>query len=156
MDVIIRDITDNDVEAISAMTAESTLGELYFESDASAVAAAMKSGTRGNQVLIAELEGVPVGFIWFDLSGVFRIHPYVNLQFVRRDLRGRGFGRLLMEAFESRAREVSEKAFLAVAEFNFRAAAFYEALGYKGVGSVPGLYRDGVTENLYVKQIGHM
>ncbi len=153
MNIIIRDMTADEIPEIANMTANSTMGELYFKSDAVEIQNLLENARKNEKVLVALVEGKAVGFIWFDLSGVFRIHPYVHLHFVRTDMRGQGIGQSLIEAFEANASEISSKAFLAVAEFNYRASAFYERIGYKFVGSIPGLYREGVSENLLMKNI---
>jgi len=142
-----------EISEIAVMTANSTMGELYFQSDAEKIQNILENARRDEKVLVAIVEGKVVGFIWFDLSGVFRIHPYVHLHFVRTDMRGQGIGRSLLEAFESSASNISSKTFLAVAEFNYRASALYESLGYRPVGSIPGLYREGVSENLLMKNL---
>ncbi len=153
MNVIVRDMKIEEIPDVAIMTTNSTMGELYFQSDAKKVQSILESARRDEKVLVAEVEGKAVGFIWFDLNGVFRIHPYIHLHFVRTDMRGQGIGKALLKAYEQSASRVSTKTFLAVAEFNFRASALYEAEGYKFVGSVPGLYREGVTENLLMKNL---
>jgi ribosomal protein S18 acetylase RimI-like enzyme len=45
----------------------------------------------------------------------------------------------------------SSKVFLVVADFNPEAKRLYERMGYRQVGAIPGLYRDGVTEYLMMK-----
>ncbi|WP_430883117.1 GNAT family N-acetyltransferase [Fusibacter sp. JL216-2] len=153
MDIIVRDMQIEEISDIAVMTANSTMGELYFQSDADKVQTILENARRDERVLVAVVDGKAVGFIWFDLNGVFRIHPYIHLHFVRTDMRGQGIGKALLKAFEESAVQISPKTFLAVAEFNFRASALYETEGYKFVGSVPGLYREGVTENLLMKNL---
>jgi len=154
LNIIIRDMSEEEIPEIAVMTANSTMGELYFKSDVKKIQRILENANRDEKVLVAIVDKKPAGFIWFDLRGVFRIHPYVHLHFVRTDMRGQGIGRSLVEAFESSSKEISNKTFLAVAEFNYRASALYETLGYKQVGTIPGLYREGVAENLYMKNIG--
>lgn len=153
MNIVIRDMTSEEVPEIAVMIANSTMGELYFESNSFKIEDILVNARRDEKVLVAVVEGQVVGFIWYDLNGVFRIHPYVHLHFVRTDMRGQGVGTSLLQAFEANALEISSKTFLAVAEFNFRASALYEKQGYRFVGSIPGLYREGVAENLLMKQI---
>jgi len=153
MNIIIRDMTSEEVPEIAVMIANSTMGELYFDSNSDKIEKILANARRDERVLVAVVEGQAVGFIWYDLNGVFRIHPYVHLHFVRTDMRGEGVGTSLLEAFEANALSVSDKAFLAVAEFNYRASGLYEKQGYKFVGSIPGLYRQGVAENLLMKSI---
>ena len=58
---------------------------------------------------------------------------YVNLMWVREDLRGQGFGRQLLEKAEAEARQRGAKrAYLDT--FSFQAPAFYKKLGYEEFG----------------------
>jgi ribosomal protein S18 acetylase RimI-like enzyme len=41
--------------------------------------------------------------------------------------------------------------FLVVADFNPEAKRLYESLGYRQVGVIPGLYKEGVSEQLMMK-----
>ncbi len=58
---------------------------------------------------------------------------YINLMWVREDLRGHGFGRQLLAMAETEARERGAKhAYLDT--FSFQAPAFYKKAGYKEFG----------------------
>ena len=58
---------------------------------------------------------------------------YINLMWVREDLRGQGFGRQLLEKAETEARQRGAKrAYLDT--FSFQAPAFYKKLGYEEFG----------------------
>ena len=58
---------------------------------------------------------------------------YINLMWVREDLRGQGFGRQLLEKAETEARRRGAKrAYLDT--FSFQAPAFYKKLGYEEFG----------------------
>lgn len=46
----------------------------------------------------------------------------------------------------------ANKIFLVVADFNPEAKRFYEKVGYRQVGEMPGLYREGITEYLMMKE----
>jgi GNAT superfamily N-acetyltransferase len=60
----------------------------------------------------------------------------VDLLWVKEDLRGRGYGRQLMEVVEEKARELGAKnAYLDT--FSFQAPGFYEKLGYRVFGELP-------------------
>jgi len=45
-----------------------------------------------------------------------------------------------------------DKLFLVVADFNPNAKGFYESMGYHQVGEIPGLYREGITEYIMMKE----
>jgi ribosomal protein S18 acetylase RimI-like enzyme len=71
---------------------------------------------------------------------------------VKREHRGEGVGKELLRFFEEGVFENSSKAFLVVADFNPDARRLYERLGWRQVGAIPGLYREGVTEYLMMKE----
>lgn len=60
---------------------------------------------------------------------------YINLLFIREDLRGLGYGQRLMELAEAEARNRGAKhAYLDT--FSFQAPGFYEKLGYEVFGKL--------------------
>lgn len=78
-------------------------------------------------VLIAiNEENIVLGFIWVILNGIFHSFPYLH---------------------------DNSKLFLVVADFNPRAKNLYKSIGYKEIGSIPDLYKKGVTEFLMMKEI---
>jgi len=70
---------------------------------------------------------------------------------VKQEIRGKGIGKALLTYFEMEDFEGSTKVFLVVADFNPDAKKLYQHLGYRQVGKIPGLYKDGVTEYLMMK-----
>jgi GNAT superfamily N-acetyltransferase len=61
---------------------------------------------------------------------------YINLMFVKEDLRGRGFGHRLLELAEDEARQRGAKnAYLDT--FSFQAPDFYQKHGYQVFGKLP-------------------
>ena len=80
----------------------------------------------------------------------FRI-LYVSTVFVEEDCRRKGYGRLLMNAMEARARELGVNT-IRLDTFDFQGKDFYEAMGYTLAGS----YRndeDGYAEYFFVKRL---
>jgi GNAT superfamily N-acetyltransferase len=76
---------------------------------------------------------------------------YVDLLWVREDLRGRGYGRRLLTMAETTARERgAQKAYLDT--FSFQAPAFYERRGYEVFGVLPDFPR-GHQRYFLVKQL---
>ena len=76
---------------------------------------------------------------------------YVNLMWVREDLRGRGFGRQLLEKAETEARQRGAKrAYLDT--FSFQAPAFYKKLGYEEFGRLED-FPAGHTRYFLVKTL---
>ena len=61
---------------------------------------------------------------------------YIDLLWVKEELRGQGYGRRLMETVEKKARELGAKnAYLDT--FSFQAPEFYQKLGYQVFGELP-------------------
>ena len=58
-----------------------------------------------------------------------------------------------MDYSENIAREMADKFFLVVADYNTDAKRLYERNGYQQVGKIPDLYRSGVTEYLMAKDL---
>ncbi|MCL5997546.1 MAG: GNAT family N-acetyltransferase [Chloroflexi bacterium] len=94
----------------------------------------------GAAILLAELEGVPVGFVEVYLkqddatNSAIVPHRYGHVQslFVIEELRGRGIGRQLMDAAQQWARDRGATAIhLDTWEFDAGPLRFYEKNGYR-------------------------
>ena len=80
----------------------------------------------------------------------FRI-LYVSTVFVEEDCRRKGYGRLLMNAMEARARELGVNT-IRLDTFDFQGKDFYEAMGYTLAGSYQN-DEDGYAEYFFVKRL---
>jgi ribosomal protein S18 acetylase RimI-like enzyme len=108
-----------------------------------------------DEVFVAVDEaGECLGFIWFIPRGAFHSFPYLHVIAVKDGHRGEGIGKELLAFFEETVFADSARAFLVVADFNPDARRLYERLGWRQVGEIPGLYREGVTEYLMMKERG--
>lgn len=130
---------------------KSKLGQAYFPSEEKAISALTEGITKGEVFVAVDEEGVCLGFIWFILEGAFHSFPYLHIIAVKVAYRGMGIGKQLLHFFEETAFAHHSKVFLVVADFNPEARRLYERLGYRQVGAIPGLYKDGVTEYLMMK-----
>jgi len=122
-----------------------------FSSEGSAERA-IQAGIEQGTFFVALLQGHCVGFIWVLPKGVFRSFPYIHIIAVKEEYRNRGIGRKLMTHAERIAFTDTAKIFLLVADFNPDAKRLYESIGYRQVGEIPNLYRDGITECLMMKE----
>lgn len=77
---------------------------------------------------------------------------YVSTVFVDEEYRGMGYGRRLMEEMESRARAMGVNT-IRLDTFSWQGKEFYEALGYRVVGSYENA-ADGYAEYFFLKRIG--
>ena len=80
----------------------------------------------------------------------FRI-LYVSTVFVDAAYRRKGYGRLLMEELEKRAKAMGVNT-IRLDTFDWQGKAFYEALGYNVVGSYENA-DDGYAEYFFLKRI---
>ena len=130
----------------------SKLGQVYFVTGEK-VCSALTEGIKKQEMFVAVNErGECLGFIWFILDGAFHAFPYLHIIAVKEDFRGLGIGKQLLSFFEETVFPDSSKVFLVVADFNPHAKRLYESLRYQQVGILPGLYKEGVTEYLMMKE----
>jgi [ribosomal protein S18]-alanine N-acetyltransferase len=102
---------------------------------------------------VAEQDGEIVGFCVVDwkLESGRKIGHFITID-IAPELRRRGLGRLLMQAGETALAAFGCIAIvLEVAINNAGAQVFYERLGYRQTGRIPGYYADG-TDALVLKK----
>jgi ribosomal protein S18 acetylase RimI-like enzyme len=130
----------------------SKLGLEYFPTEEKAIMALTEGITKEEVFVAVDEKGECLGFIWFILCGAFHSFPYLHIIAVREESRGLGIGKKLLSFFEEKVFPDCSKVFLVVADFNPDAKRLYESLGYKQVGVLPNLYKEGVTEYLMMKE----
>lgn len=131
---------------------QSELGRVYFPEAEKAIAS-LTEGIQSDEVYVAlDENGECLGFIHWIPNGAFHSFPYLHIIAVKEAYRGRGIGKTLMRFFEETVFVDRSKAFLVVADFNPRAKRLYQQLGYREVGAIPGLYKQGVTESIMMKE----
>lgn len=129
----------------------SELGKRYFSEKGSAKKA-LEVGFAKKEIYIAlDINHNCKGFIWFILDGIFHSSPYLHIIAVKKESRKHGIGKKLLKFFEEICFNDYKKLFLVVADFNPDAKLMYEKIGYVQVGTVPDLYREGITEYLMMK-----
>ena len=129
----------------------SELGRKYFTDEGRAEKAILEGLEQGT-LYIALVDGACTGFIWYLPKGIFHSFPYIHIIAVKEMYRGRGIGKRLLDFAERMAFENADKIFLVVADFNPEAHRFYERAGYRQIGEIPNLYREGISEYLMVKR----
>lgn len=113
-----------------------------------------QAGDNQFQRLCYVLEGADDEILAGVLSEVYWEWLYIDLLWVKEDLRGRGYGRLLMETVEKEAQSQGAKnAYLDT--FSFQAPGFYEKIGYQVFGELtafpPGYERYFMKKELSAK-----
>ena len=131
----------------------SELGKNYFPNEGSG-AKAIKEGLAQGTLYVALFNHTCAGFIWYIPVGAFHSFPYLHILAIKEEYRGRGIGTALIEYLEDIVLKNADKIFLVVADFNPKAKRFYEKIGYRQVGEIPNLYREGITEYLMMKEKG--
>ena len=154
MKITIARADESHLKDCKAALLNSELGRVYFPSEENALAS-LEEGLARDEVFVAVDEaGECLGFIWFIPRGAFHSFPYLHVIAVKDGHRGEGIGKELLAFFEQTVFADSARAFLVVADFNPDARRLYERLGWRQVGAIPGLYREGVTEYLMMKERG--
>ena len=133
----------------------SDLGKAYF-CDHEKAADMLTYAVGQNSVYVALDENEKcLGFIYYMTKGVFGSCPYLHIVAVKEEYRNYGIGKQMMRFFEDNASDSSlAKYFLTVDDFNPGAKKLYENLGYKCVGELPDLYKEGINCYLMMKRRG--
>ncbi len=151
MEIYIQKARPSDLQDGLLAIRHSKLGQVYFETDDD-ILGPLGVGLATEEVYVARTaDDEFLGLIWFVLRGAFHSFPYVHIIAVKKEYRGQGVGQKLLSFFEKIVFEDASKAFLVVSDFNPDAKRLYLRLGYRQVGILPGLYREGVTEYLMMK-----
>jgi len=139
----------NDLEHIVNIIVDSSIGEIYFKNkNLSKIIGSAISSDDFHVLYDNEI----VGFIWSKKDASFDKYPFLHLITVKSEMRGKGYGRALLDYFENQLYKDAEKLFLMVGDFNERAKKLYEELDYKEVGILPSFYCDSVNEYLMMKE----
>ena len=152
MDIFITKAQKTHLEDCKDALLNSKLGEEYFVSEEKTIST-LTEGISKEEIFVATNDdGKCLGFIWFVFGGAFHSFPYLHIIAVKKEFRGLGIGKKLLSFFEEAVFPDHSKVFLVVADFNPDAKRLYESLGYQQVGMIPGLYKEGITEYLMMKE----
>lgn len=139
------------LNACEEALSNSELGIRYFSKEGSARKALEDGFIKGEIYIALDINNNCTGFLWFILHGIFHSFPYLHIIAVKKESRSHGIGKKLLEFFEDICFKDYSKLFLVVADFNPDAKRLYEKIGYIEVGTIPSLYREGITEHLMMK-----
>lgn len=133
---------------------DSALYDHYF-TDGERLPTLLREGIDKGELYVAlDSKGEAVGAMWIDLKGFFGLFPYLSLLGVRKDRRGMGVGHTLLQVFEGVAGSLGyDKVSLLVGQYNPRAKALYQSLGYRKAGYLENAIKPGVNENIMVKAL---
>lgn len=151
MQIIIVKGTMEHLVACAEALIDSEIGATYFPTAQEAKAFLQQGLNKGEVFVAMDEQGDCVGYIWFTLEGAFYRFPYLLNIAVKKDLRGKGIGKKLLALFEEKGFAKASRLFLLVSDFNVRAKKLYQAIGYKEVGVIPDLIKQGVAEHIMMK-----
>jgi ribosomal protein S18 acetylase RimI-like enzyme len=150
MDIVIVKGDMNYINDCEEALVNSELGNRYFLAEGKA-RSALEEGFSKNEIYVAiDQNNKCLGFMWVITNGMFHSYPYLHIIAVKKEIRGLGIGKQLLKYLEDKFKD-HKKMFLVAADFNPRAKKLYEAIGYKEVGVIPGLYLEGITEYIMMK-----
>ncbi|MBN2433644.1 MAG: GNAT family N-acetyltransferase [Spirochaetes bacterium] len=143
--------TEEHIEDCIEALENSSLCVSYFDSYEirhKAVVEAIES----KELYVAIYNGNCAGFGYIIPEGAFHAFHYLHLFAVKDKYRGKGIGRKLLMHIENQVFKERDKLFLVVGDYNPDARKFYENNGYTFIGTIPGLYREGIDEHLMMKK----
>ena len=150
---MIRDARAEDLAPLARALAGQPLLARYGTSAAALERSLVEARARGDGLLVAEEGGTPRGIAWFLDGGTFALGGYLRLIALAPGEEGRGLGGALLDEVERRVHARSRHLFLLVSGFNDGARRFYAARGYREVGAIPELVREGIDEILLWKRL---
>ena len=91
------------------------------------------------------------GFMGIINNGCFGVFSYLSIIAVLKRYRNNGIGKQLISKFEEMGFKNANRVFVLVGDYNKRAQKFYKNLGYKKVGKIPNIFKNGVSELILIK-----
>jgi ribosomal protein S18 acetylase RimI-like enzyme len=150
-EVSVRSLAIEDLEQCGTLIAESSFFRGYGVSgDAIARELRETLADARADVRVACCDGEVLGFAWLESRAAFARSGYLRLIVVADSGHGRGIGRALMSELEQ-DHLAPHGVVLLVTASNEEARHFYEALGYRCVGSMPDYVKSGTEECIYYK-----
>jgi ribosomal protein S18 acetylase RimI-like enzyme len=143
----IREITEKDIPSVVEILAQS---EPWISRGATGESLARALGDtigRGH-TFVAEEDLLPAALACFVPEPVIAGGGCLRFIAVRQDKRRRGIGRQLMGFVERKVFSKSQNLYVSISSTNDAAQRFFERLGYRRVGEIPGLY--GADETEYI------
>jgi ribosomal protein S18 acetylase RimI-like enzyme len=150
---MIRAAAAQEAAAIAAAVVGQPLLSRYGTSGEGLAKSLGEAMARGERVVVAEEGGQVVGMAWFLVGGTLGLGGYLRLIALHPGQEGRGVGGELLAEVERAVAQASRHLFLLASDFNDGARRFYAARGYREVGVMEGLVKDGIGEVMYWKRL---
>jgi len=129
----------------------SQLGEIYYHPDEEMAELLIDGFNKGEIYVALDKDRNCLGFIWIALSGTFYGFPYCRILAVKKEYRGKGVGTALLNYYQKMGFAKSGRLFILVSDFNKGARKLYERLGFIQVGTIPDLFKKGISELILAK-----
>jgi ribosomal protein S18 acetylase RimI-like enzyme len=129
----------------------SKLGDVFFPTEDMAETFLKIGLSKGEMYVAMDDDFGCVGYIWFTMDGIFYRFPFLKNIVVKQQHRSKGIGKNLLAFYEDSCFKSVDKIFLTTSDFNVRAQKLYKKVGYKKIGEIPNLFKDGVAELLLMK-----
>ncbi len=129
----------------------SDLWNAYFKNNSTHESVLEKMISKKQVYVVVNKNDQCLGFMGVVNNGCFQKFSYLATLAVKKRYRNKGIGEALVNKFEQIGFKKADRVFILVSDFNKHAQKFYRKLGYKKVGNIPDLFKDGISENLLVK-----
>ncbi len=148
--MIIKKANADDTLSCLECVKNSQLWDAYFRDEDSI--SEIEEEIRKNRVTVAvNNDDQCVGIMSVVDGGCFGTFPYLALLSVHSKYRSSGIGKSLLEFYEKEGFAKANRVFLLCSDFNVRGRLFYQNNGYEECGQISNLYKEGITEHLFVK-----
>ena len=128
----------------------SLLWNAYFEDKSSLEL--IEEDIRQNRITVAITdENRCSGFMGIVAEGCFHKFPYLSILSVHEEYRNNGVGKELLHTGKNEGFKKEDRVFLLCSDFNVKGQMFYKKNGYIECGQIPDLFKNGITEHLFVK-----
>lgn len=133
---------------------DSALHERYFAGSDRLEVSLRAAVQTGDLWAATASNGEIVAVMHIEEKGFFGVFPYLALFGVKKGWRGMGVGQMLLKVYEDVARSLGYKrTSMMVSAFNPRAKALYQKMGYRKIGFLPNAVKEGIDENIMVKDL---
>ncbi|MBQ1251664.1 MAG: GNAT family N-acetyltransferase [Firmicutes bacterium] len=136
-----------------AIFEKSDLFDRYFKEDIELKKRLFAPVDSGNTIIAETESGEAVGFMLFDMNGMYGRLPYLALLGVKDGYRNMGIGEQLIDLYLTIGRKIGyDRFFISASDFNPRAKALYQRKGFRPLCLVPALFHEGINEWLMIKE----
>ncbi len=150
MKVLIKKAKIKDAESCLDCIKHSLLWNAYYK-DSSALDLVIDAIRRKEIYVALNKNENCIGFMGIVPKGGFGQFPFLSILAVKKRYRNKNIGKQLLDTFETLAFKGNDCSFVLCSDFNKEAQKFYKKHKYIECGKIPGLFKPGITELIYIK-----